>query len=143
MDTRVNQVSEEYRGDIEGRIFFSRSPFQSGYFLVASAVCFGCVILDVFILYRNWLYLSMGTAACLTLVGIGVASAWLRMYQRLGQIGELYISFYTVNGKPETHVDIMLGLAASMALDSIFFSVSTIVLLLGILQICLSHRPLR
>jgi hypothetical protein len=130
------------RGPIDGRKFFSRSPFQSGYFITATSVCLAALTMDIVILYQQWDRLSSFTLSMLCLVAIGVVNTLWRGYRYLGRVRDLYLDGFIANVEPGSPLDIAMGVAAGAINEMLFFSFSTMVLLLGCVLNILNHaRP--
>jgi hypothetical protein len=120
------------RGSIDGRKFFSRSPFRSGHFLAATAVCLAAVALDLCVLVEYWQQLPSLTACMLFLVGSGVVGTWWRALGYLDRAQELYMVVSLKGAEPDSRLDIALGVIAEATIDMLY-SVSITLLLLGCL----------
>lgn len=68
---------------------FARSPFRSGYFLVATAVCAGCIFYALFIACTHWQQLSSASTFLLFFVAISIWIQWSvarRYHERIREL---------------------------------------------------------
>jgi hypothetical protein len=119
------------RGPIDGRKFFSRSPFCSVSFVLASAACLTGVLSDVFILYQYWRKLSTFAAAVVFLVGWGLVNTWWRALRYIGRARNLYLEGSIGDVERGSPLDIALGIAAGAITDILAFGSMSTMLLLG------------
>lgn len=119
---------ELQRGPIDGRKFFSRSPFRSGYFLIATAVSWGCVVLVLRILLRHWPHLPSGGVVILSLIVMGIAQAWVRGYRYIDRLRQLYSGAVLTHVEAGSPLDIALGVAAGVTNNLLFYSLTTLAL---------------
>jgi len=110
---------------IDGKVFFSHSPFRSGYFLAATGACTIAVLLNGFTLYRYWQRLSPNKASILCLVEWGVIITWWRGFRHLERIRELYLQGQITDAEPGSPINIVLGTVAVATSEMLFFSFST------------------
>jgi hypothetical protein len=143
METQPHAILEDYREEIDGGRFFLRSPFRSVSFLLASSLCLACVLFDTYSLHRDWSRLSTGAAYALYFAGYSVVIIWGRVYRGLSKLGELYAAAHTPEGKPDTRVDVMMGIAASTSIQTLFFSTGTIFFMVFFAFHLLSRVPVK
>jgi hypothetical protein len=131
------------RGPIDGCKFFSRSPFRSAYFLLATSVCLAGVLLDIFILYQYWQKLSTYAAAVLWTVGYGLTVAWWRGHHYIGLVRDLYLDGSITEAEKGSPLDITLGVAAGAINQILIFGSCATMLLLGYLAGLLRQMPMK
>lgn len=143
MATQPNSMLENYRSETDGKKFFSRSPWRSGSFLLGTVLCLGSLLFDTIIIFMFWQKLSQRTASTLFFIGSMVFGIWLRHFRGLDELGEIYVSSYIGDRKPEAHVDIMLGRTASLSLQTLVVLGGTCMVVLTYFFMQLSHGLLR
>jgi hypothetical protein len=129
------------RGPIDGQKFFSRSPFRSGYFLIASLFCFISLLLDAEILFRYWQKLSTFGAGLFWFIGVGLALSWWRAFSYVERVRDLYRELLIKEAEPGSPLDITLGVAAGAINIILFLGSSVTALLLGYTRNLLGRIP--
>ncbi len=137
--TPSRELLETRRGPIDGRKFFSRSPFRSGHFLAATAVCLVDLLYAVIMLYQYWPRLSTFAAAVIWTITLGLARTWWRAFQYINRVRDLYSESSLTEMEPGSPFDIALGIAAGAINDILIYGSSTTMLLLAYTRTLLSH----
>lgn len=121
----------ERRGPIDGRRFFSKSPFQSGYFIAATGTCVIAAALGFFYLNRSW-HTSAGPVI-FSMVEVGILNIWWRAHRYLMRLRILYMEGAIRMVEPGSPLDLALGVAAGVTNDLLFFGSGTIAFLVFML----------
>ncbi len=137
------ELLEAKRGPIDGQRFFSRSPFRSGSFILATSGCLISVLCAVYILYKYWPRLSMFAAAVIWTVGLGLVRTWWRAFQYIGRVRDLYSEGSVGEVEPGSPLDTALGVAAGAINEILLFSFGITMLLLGYTRDLLSRLPVK
>jgi hypothetical protein len=103
-------------GDIgnfpDGRSLLIGSPFRSAYFLIASAAGAGCIVVDVYLLYRHRQVLTTYAVLILSiLIGLQSMYQWWRALRYYGKIRELYSRATDEGVKEGFYLDTALRIA--------------------------------
>jgi len=108
---------------LDGRGFLMGSPFRSVYFLITSVVGVGCIVVDVYLLYRYRQTLTISAALMLsTLIGLQLIYQWWRVLRYRAKILEAYSKGSEEEVKGGSPLDVALRVAAGGMIDLLFFS---------------------
>lgn len=114
--------TEDIRGLVDGQAFLKGSPFHSGYFLIASAIGFISVTIDVYLIIRYWKTLNAYVAIVLgVLIGVQLAYQWWRALRYYSHIRDLYSRRSEDEAKEGTSLDAALRVAAGGLTDILFY----------------------
>lgn len=127
----------------QGRTFFSHSIFRSPKFLGISAILLVTIIIDLFILMRNWGTIHTWLTFLLVMFGLGgVLIPWLWAYSCHKQVRE----FVRIENAQDQSINALLNIAvaaaATMTLDALFVCFTTIFILLSIIGYLLAGGPI-
>jgi len=126
---QISDTKSHRRLMVDGRKFFSRSPFRSWPFLVmttSGVVCLGLVAL-IFLRRRHQ---EIPVIGALLIVAYYVAGTWWTIWRRLDHLRELYEQAAQTEKAQESTLDTALGIGASIAIEGLFYSFQIIALLL-------------
>jgi hypothetical protein len=108
---------KDKRGIIDGREFFSKSPFSSNHFLIATATNLVCLVIVLAITLRHSGRVSSSTAWLLITVSLLVLISWFGSLQHIRRIRTLYKEGLINNVEAGSSMDIALGVAAGAIFD--------------------------
>jgi hypothetical protein len=118
-------------GEPEGRRFFARSAFRSIQFSIVSGLLVLTIVTDLFIMTKYWNRLPRGLPFLLALFGCGgVIAPWWRSFSWHGRLHELYLVGKPQEDKSDHILDVALNAAASAILEGLFFTFTSILVLL-------------
>lgn len=129
------------RGPYDGREIFCKPLFRSARFLATMVFCFVCLTLVVVILVEFWNRFSESTVLVLGLIGFTVAGIWWRAWRYLDRLRQLYVEGSIQDVKTGSPLDIALGVAAGVAIDTLVFSLGMVALLLVFVLSLAAHCP--
>jgi hypothetical protein len=121
----------------DGRLFFSRSPLRSARFVGVTGAGLVCIALVVFVLYRGWHRLLFVGVSAIAVIGYTIVGLWWRSWRCIARIREVYATESMEKAKLGSQMDILLGVAADLATDLLFFSFGIIALLLVLVAVLL------
>src|SRR6266849_6453545 len=111
---------------IDGRGLLTRSPFRSGYFVVASLMALGGLLANAYMICRYWRAMGVYGAFVLgSLVGVEQIYQWWRALRYYAKLRELY-SGSDIEMREGSPLGIALRVAAGGIVDLLFFSYGTI-----------------
>jgi hypothetical protein len=105
------------RGIIDGRLFFSRSPFRSPHFLAASAMNLACIVAELILVFGHTGRVSPSTE--LTFVGVGalLTLSWFGTLRHIRRVRAIYQEGLVKEPEAGSPLDVALGVAASAIFD--------------------------
>jgi hypothetical protein len=140
MDVSEDSLSAR-RGAFDGQKFFSRSPFRSAYFLVITALCASGTIFGLSILYRYRVLLSTEGMAGFLIFVCGFLFPWWRVLRYHELVRQLYSEGSVTNVEPGSALDVALGVAAGVIVNSLFYAFATMLALLAYIEHLLKRCP--
>lgn len=140
MGVRVKSRSNT-TGWLDGSKLLTGSPFGSIPFLTASLLGLGCVVLDLYLIYRHWTILNPNTFLMLVLViGVQLVGLWWRVLRYYAKIRSLFSEGASTNVETgEAPVNTALRLSAGGITDILFWSYLLNLALLLLLSNLLFH----
>jgi len=131
MNDLGSDILLQRRGPYDGRKFLSQSPFRSGRFLTVTMICLVCLILVLYLMFRQRHELPI--IVVLSMAGFTIAGIWWRAWRYLDRLRQLYLEGSIKEVATGSPLDIALGVAAGAINDTLFFSFTTIGMLLAII----------
>ena len=128
---------------IDGRGLLTRSPFRSGYFVVASLMAVGCLLASAYIICRYWRAMGVYNAFVLgSLISVEQIYQWWRALRYYAKLRELY-SGSDVEMREGSPLGIALRVAAGGIVDLLFYSYGTILFILILIGVLLGRLGVR
>jgi hypothetical protein len=120
MSTFISPLAlQEARGPIDGRRFFSQSPFRSWNFLAVSAECFVGIVYAFYLMYSHW-YGWFGSLVYSSIV-IGFVYSWFSMLFSFQRVRDLDHGVALKDVEPGSPLDVALGAAAWAPLQTLIY----------------------
>src|SRR5580765_2301129 len=127
----------------EGRTFFSQSIFRSPKFLGISGFLVFTIVIDSFILLKNWGRIHPWLASLLIMFGLGgVVIPWLWAVSCHNQVHEFFPIGNAENLDRNDPLNSAIVAAATMTLDALFICFTTIFILLCIIGYLFAGGPI-
>ena len=111
------ELLQDKRGPIDGRQFFSRSPFLSGHFLVASGMNLACIAMELFLVFHHAAKISPSTELFFAVLGIVILLSWLGTLRHIRRLRALYLEGLVREVEAGSPLDVALGVAAGEIVD--------------------------
>jgi hypothetical protein len=125
---------------MDGKKFFSKSPFRSGYFIIATLVCAACMVLFAYTIYNYWSRLWQFEVLILFQVAWGgVAATWWRVFRYISRVRELFDGDLSETLEPSSPLNVVMNVAASAINELMFFLYGSICLLVVYIISLLNH----
>jgi hypothetical protein len=133
-------VMDDLRTFVDGRRFLTGSPFRSVYFVVASALGFVAVTVDVYVIYRHRQTLNIYVALVLgILIGVQIIYQWWRTLRYYSKLRKLYAMRSEEEAKVGTPLDIALRITAGGLTDILFYCYGMTLASLVLIGVLLTH----
>lgn len=111
------ELLKDKRGIIDGREFFSRSPFLNPHFLVGTIASFICIFMafGIAIVYRDRVSLGIVWELA-SLCGV-LPMAWLGVFRHIKRLRSLYKEGLIGKVEAGSPMDVALGVAANAIIE--------------------------
>jgi len=140
MDLSKNpELLKDKRGIIDGRLFFSKSPFLNMYFLIGAIASILCVLMAVAIALLHRATLSTGIAWILIILCGFLPICWIEVLRHIRRLRSLYDEGLINDVEAGSPMDIALGVAANAITESLASVSCTILFALFYLWILLDR----
>jgi hypothetical protein len=134
---------KDKRGTIDGREFFSRSPFRSRHFLMATGTILACLVMELVIVTHLSGRISSSGAWFLTTLSLLLLVSWFSALRHIRRMRALYKEGLIGDIEAGSPMDIALGIAAVELIDwlvGISCVIFLTLLFIAIHSDCLSRR---
>lgn len=136
-------VSGSRGGDrnlIDGGLFLKRAPLHSWFFRIASVLGAGCVLADIFLIWRYYSLLPAGVVVILgVFVGVQAVYQWWRAIKYYAQIRHLCAQNPQADTGEQFPRDDALRLAAGGITDLLFYGYGMTLVTLIMMGLILAH----
>jgi len=122
-------LMRDLRGVIDGREFFSKSPFSSRYFLTATIASLACIAFDIFLICRYRSGVS-STLLVLAFMDVFVLLSWFGAVRHIRRVRAAFSESSLENIDAGSSIDIVLGVAAGAIFDWLAGVSATVLLVL-------------
>lgn len=125
---------------MDGGLFLAKAPMHSWYFRIASVLGFGCVLADIFLIWRYYSLLPVGVVVILgVFVGVQAAYQWWRALKYYAQIRHFCAQNPRTNIGEQSPRNDALRLAAGGITDILFYGYGMTLVALIVLGLVLAH----
>jgi hypothetical protein len=111
------ELLQDKRGPIDGRRFFSRSPFLAPHFLIASAMNLACILVEIVLIFHHSGKISPSTELAFAGLGIMILMSWLGTLRHIRRLRALYQEGQVREVEAGSPLDVALGVAAGEIFD--------------------------
>lgn len=115
------------------RLFLTRSPFRSGWFLVITTACLVCLAGIAAIVYQSWGDLRPGTVALLSLAATGILFSWVVVHDLHGKTKEIYLAQLSDRPDEVPTLNRVFEIVAISVLESFVALLPVVLMLLAII----------